>query len=211
MQMYEIMFYAGMVCFVLGCIVTIILFVKNDIAKTIGDVTGHNAKKAMKKMQQDREEKEQEREDKSQAVSEEKKGKRSFIGKMRDEKTAVLLNQDNKTDVLAKTEAGAVSDSESQTDVLPQSPKRSGELLQNFSHVFQVEEEMTVLGGEIVDTLPTTILSEEISFSSGLDIDVETGVLTEETTSVLRDEATDVLAAEEATDVLAAEEAADKK
>jgi hypothetical protein len=79
----------------------------------------------------------------------------------------------------------------------------------DFSHVFQVEEEMTVLGGEIVDTLPTTILSEEISFSSELDADLETDVLTEEITSVLWEEATDVLAAEEATDVLMVDGATD--
>jgi hypothetical protein len=211
--MYEIMFYAGMACFVLGCIVSIILFVKNDIAKAIGDVTGHNARKAMKKMQQEREEKEQSGAKKKKEKKQ--KEKREFFGKMRDEKTSVLLNPEERTDILSKAETGAVSDADSQTDVLPQPSQRSEEILQraqttvDFSNVFQVEEEMTVLGGEPVDVMPTTILSDGVSFGSKLDADLEaTSVLRDDVTDVLTtDDATDVLVAEDATDVLIAEEA----
>ena len=55
--MYEIMFYTGLVLFVIGFIVTAVLFVKNHVAKTIGDLTGYNAKKAVKKLQEERAEK----------------------------------------------------------------------------------------------------------------------------------------------------------
>ena len=55
--MYEIMFYTGLVLFVIGFIVTAVLFVKNHVAKTIGDFTGYNAKKAVKKLQEERAEK----------------------------------------------------------------------------------------------------------------------------------------------------------
>ena len=49
--MYEMMFYGGLVSFAVGLIVTIALFVKNDVGKVIGDLTGYNAKKAMKELQ----------------------------------------------------------------------------------------------------------------------------------------------------------------
>jgi Sec-independent protein translocase protein TatA len=211
--MYEIMFYAGMACFVLGCIVSIILFVKNDIAKAIGDVTGHNARKAMKKMQQERDEKEQSGAKKKKEKKQ--KEKRGFFGKMRDEKTSVLLNP-----------------APPQTIIKPAEVQKEQAAV-DFSNVFQVEEEMTVLGGQLVDAMPTTILSAGVSFGSKLDADLEadTNILKDRTTeshilpdgisalwnesdddeetSVLRDDATDVLTAEDATDVLVTEDATD--
>ena len=48
--MYEIMFYAGTVLACLFLIISIILFIKNDVWKLMGDVTGLNARRAIKKL-----------------------------------------------------------------------------------------------------------------------------------------------------------------
>ena len=49
--MYEIMYYAGMVLAVVFLVATIILFIRNKIWKLIGDVTGWNAKRAIRHLQ----------------------------------------------------------------------------------------------------------------------------------------------------------------
>ena len=49
--MYEIMYYAGMVLAVAFLIATIILFIRNKVWKLIGDVTGWNAKRAIRHLQ----------------------------------------------------------------------------------------------------------------------------------------------------------------
>ena len=48
--MFRIMFWAGLAFTVLFLLLSIILFVKNDVAKLIGDVTGWNARRAIKKI-----------------------------------------------------------------------------------------------------------------------------------------------------------------
>ena len=48
--MYEIMFYAGTVLACLFLIISIILFIKNGVWKLMGDVTGLNARRAIKKL-----------------------------------------------------------------------------------------------------------------------------------------------------------------
>lgn len=48
--MYQNMFYVGLACTFIFLVVSIILFVKNDVRKRIGDLTGANARKAIKEL-----------------------------------------------------------------------------------------------------------------------------------------------------------------
>lgn len=232
--MYEAMFYIGLVLFIIGFIVTAILFVRNDVAKIIGDLTGYNAKKAVEKIQREREEKKQPTgEDLSEV------GKKDNRRKLRkDEKTDVLppvLNAE-KEEILS-TDLKNSESSEEGNDIATA----------GFEGVFETEEDVTVFGGEVVTHMPTTVLSEKTSsqedsvkpeeipeFSkastkvlkennSGVHIlpnginalasdeelekmlaEEETGILTEET-GILTEEETGILAGEE-TDLLTAEE-----
>lgn len=148
--MYEAMFYIGLVLFIIGFIVTAILFVRNDVAKIIGDLTGYNAKKAVEKIQREREEKKQPTgEDLSEV------GKKDNRRKLRkDEKTDVLppvLNAE-KEEILS-TDLENAGSSEKVNDIATA----------GFEGVFETEEDVTVFGGEVVTHMPTTVLSEEAS------------------------------------------------
>lgn len=148
--MYEAMFYTGLVLFIIGFIVTVILFVRNDVAKIIGDLTGYNAKKAVEKIQREREKKKQPaREDLSEV------GKKNNRRKLRkDEKTDVLppvLNAE-KEEILS-TDLENAGGSEKVNDIATA----------GFEGVFETEEDVTVFGGEVVTHMPTTVLSEEAS------------------------------------------------
>lgn len=48
--MFRLMFLAGLAFTILFLLLSIILFVKNDVAKLIGDITGWNARRAIKKI-----------------------------------------------------------------------------------------------------------------------------------------------------------------
>lgn len=48
--MFRIMFYVGFVGANIFLIISIVLFVRNNVAKLIGDVTGWNTKRAMKEL-----------------------------------------------------------------------------------------------------------------------------------------------------------------
>lgn len=50
--MYNIMFIAGLVLAVIFLIISIILFFRNDVPKLMGNLTGHNAKKEVRHIQQ---------------------------------------------------------------------------------------------------------------------------------------------------------------
>lgn len=148
--MYEAMFYIGLVLFIIGFIVTAILFVRNDVAKIIGDLTGYNAKKAVEKIQREREEKKQPTgEDLSEV------GKKDNRRKLRkDEKTDVLppvLNAE-KEEILS-TDLKNSESSEEGNDIATA----------GFEGVFETEEDVTVFGGEVVTHMPTTVLSEKTS------------------------------------------------
>lgn len=102
--MYENIFYAGMTLFIAGLIVTTILFMRNNIAKIIGDLTGFHAKRTMKNLQREREEKQKQL-----------------------SKECAVVND------------GAV-------------PK--------MADFFEIEQDITVLGGELVSKMPTAVLPD---------------------------------------------------
>jgi len=48
--MFQMMFYVGLVLALFFLVVSVILFVKNDVAKLMGDITGWNAKREIRKL-----------------------------------------------------------------------------------------------------------------------------------------------------------------
>ena len=181
--MYEMMFYGGLVSFAVGLIVTIALFVRNDVGKVIGDLTGYNAKKAMKELQKKKEEKQQSgepHEEQKKRADKDKKEKRR-LRRIRMEKTDVLPPRGEQTD--------AAPEDTTAPDVLPVRSERQEQLLQqaqavlaseegklilteekqetmDASGIFETEEDVTVFGGEVVTEMPTTVLSGKISFAN---------------------------------------------
>lgn len=51
--MYENIFYAGLLLFIAGLIVTVILFIRNHIAGIISDLTGFRVKRTVKNLQRE--------------------------------------------------------------------------------------------------------------------------------------------------------------
>ena len=181
--MYEMMFYGGLVSFAVGLIVTIALFVKNDVGKVIGDLTGYNAKKAMKELQKKKEEKQQsgEPQEEQKKRTDKNKKEKKRLRRIRMEKTDVLPLRGEQKD--------AASEDATATDVLPVRSERQEQLLQqaqavlaseednsilteekqetmDVSGIFETEEDVTVFGGEVVTEMPTTVLSGKISFTN---------------------------------------------
>lgn len=54
-MLYEIMYYGGMIIAIIMLIVSVLLFVKLNIIKIIGDITGITAKKTIKSMRENNE------------------------------------------------------------------------------------------------------------------------------------------------------------
>lgn len=52
--MYTVMFYGGLILAIASLILSIVLFVKNDVAKLLADITGWSSKTAVKKMKKDK-------------------------------------------------------------------------------------------------------------------------------------------------------------
>lgn len=192
--MYEIMYYAGMVLAVAFLIATIILFIRNKVWKLIGDVTGWNAKRAIRHLQR----KGAEDTSKTEAI--------------RPETSKVLVHKTTTTGTLQ-----AVPESEHLQQVGKTRKKKQHNfrlhkeertsLLQkektDTDSIFEVEEDVTVLAGaenpnrmpeaEAIDTY-TTVLSSREAGEATEDEEITTKLYCEEETAELsQDEQTDVL------------------
>ncbi|MBD8973546.1 MAG: hypothetical protein EGQ63_06870 [Clostridiales bacterium] len=192
--MYEIMYYAGMVLAVAFLIATIILFIRNKVWKLIGDVTGWNAKRAIRHLQR----KGAEDTSKTEAI--------------RPETSKVLVHKTTTTGTLQ-----AVPESEHLQQVGKTRKKKQHNfrlhkeertsLLQkektDRDSIFEVEEDVTVLAGaenpnrmpeaEAIDTY-TTVLSSREAGEATEEEEVTTKLYCEEETEELsQDEQTDVL------------------
>ncbi|MDD6071118.1 MAG: hypothetical protein PUC12_09965 [Clostridiales bacterium] len=172
--MYEAMFYIGLVLFIIGFIVSVILFIRNDVAKIIGDLTGYNARKAVEKIQR-------EREGKKQPAGEDL----SEVGKKNNRRK---LRKDEKTDVLPLVSNTEKAETLSADLKNTKSSKKVEDMeTAGFEGVFETEEDVTVFGGEVVTHMPTTVLSEE---SSSQDVSVkpeEIPELSKASTKVLKE------------------------
>lgn len=192
--MYEIMYYAGMVLAVAFLIATIILFIRNKVWKLIGDVTGWNAKRAIRHLQR----KGAEDTSKTEAI--------------RPETSKVLVHKTTTTGTLQ-----AVPESEHLQQVGKTRKKKQHNfrlhkeertsLLQkektDTDSIFEVEEDVTVLAGaenpnrmpeaEAIDTY-TTVLSSREAGEATEEEEITTKLYCEEETAELsQDEQTDVL------------------
>lgn len=192
--MYEIMYYAGMVLAAAFLIATIILFIRNKVWKLIGDVTGWNAKRAIRHLQR----KGAEDTSKTEAI--------------RPETSKVLVHKTTTTGTLQ-----AVPESEHLQQVGKTRKKKQHNfrlhkeertsLLQkektDTDSIFEVEEDVTVLAGaenpnrmpeaEAIDTY-TTVLSSREAGEATEEEEVTTKLYCEEETEELsQDEQTDVL------------------
>lgn len=199
--MYEIMYYAGMILAVVFLIASVILFIRNKVWKLIGDVTGWNARRAIKRLRQ----KGAEDTSKTEAI--------------KPETSKVLVHKATTTGTLqAMTE---LEESERLKRTAKKRKQRNSRLRKeqgtallqqenvDTSSIFEVEEEVTVLAGaanpnripeaEAMDTYTTVLSSEE----SGIDAEVpeEEEITTklyreDEPTELLQDEPTTLLSHE---------------
>ena len=217
--MYQIMFYGGLVCTFVFLIASVILFIKNDVRKKIGDLTGANARKEIKKLNEEI----QSNQERMEALSdhnnkinfqitedapetEKPQKKKRFSAKKtvskQDEATDLLL-QDEKTDLLAEDEVTSRLSADEATDVLNRdeaadvlSEERVTDVLVQDALSHYEEDATDVLMQESTDILygedATDVLMQEST-------DILYG---EDATDVLMQESTDVLYGEDATDVL---------
>ncbi len=217
--MYQIMFYVGLVCTFVFLIASVILFIKNDVRKKIGDLTGANARKEIKKLNEEM----QSNQERMEALSdhnnkinfqitedapetEKPQKKKRFSAKKtvskQDEATDLLL-QDEKTDLLAEDEVTSRLSADEATDVLNRdeaadvlSEERVTDVLVQDALSHYEEDATDVLMQESTDILygedATDVLMQEST-------DILYG---EDATDVLMQESTDVLYGEDATDVL---------
>lgn len=170
--MYEMMFYGGLVSFAVGLIISIALFVKNDVGKMIGDLTGYNAKKAMKELQKKKEEKrpsekpqEEQKQEKDKDKKEKRQPRRTTLGKtdvlpVSPERQEQPLQQAQ--DRLASEEDSSILVEEKEDSILAEEKQETVDV----SGVFEMEEDVTVFGGDVVTQMPTTVLSGKISFKN---------------------------------------------
>ena len=200
--MYQIMFYVGLVCTFVFLIASVILFIKNDVRKKIGDLTGANARKEIKKLNEEM----QSNQERMEALSdhnnkinfqitedapetEKPQKKKRFSAKKtvskQDEATDLLL-QDEKTDLLAEDEVTSRLSADEATDVLNR------------------DEAADVLSEErVTDVLVQDALSHYEEDATDVLMQESTDILYgEDATDVLTQESTDVLYGEDATDVL---------
>lgn len=200
--MYEIMFYAGTVLACLFLIISIILFIKNGVWKLMGDVTGLNARRAIKKLDK----KGAEGTSKTEAIHQ--------------EVSKVLVHRATTTGSLQAVTESIEKDKAQRSDRKKTRKRRTKEektiLLQNTqeqansNNIFEIEDEMIILAGDQKDSVAkeneaegeyTTLLTPGGSANV-------TDENTDEITTRLyaEDVATDVLSEDDVTDVLYTEE-----
>lgn len=136
--MFQIMFFAGSVFTILFVIFTIIIFVKNNVGKLIGDVTGRNVRKIVNKRG---------------AKKNEPAGAIEDMLKMPDDtarKTELLTGQENGLSnvFMDRTESVLADD----TEILFKEDKKG-------FYVFEVEEEVTVVHTDECIEMPATWLT----------------------------------------------------
>lgn len=187
--MFKIMFFTGLAFTIVFLILSVILFVKNNVAKLIGDVTGWNAKRAIKKIN----ERGTEEISKTQAI--------------KSEVSKVLIHSADTTKPIHKK-----LELKPKQSIMAAIHEAQGK---SAKEVFKAEEEMIVLAGkEITGTQQKKKITKqgilegktkmsEVAVSVPDAESESTGVLSDEAATVLdeADEATEILA-EEVTTVL---------
>lgn len=163
--MYQIIFYVGLSGAIIFFLLSVLLFVKNDVAKLIGDVSGWNAKKAIKRLNQegveDISKKDAIRPDTSKILV---RSEGSSVST--DEKTDILdqatdVLYEEVTDVLNLVDDDLVLNQTDETDVLR--PEEETDILRQNG-----ETDVLSLDGEtdvLIRDEATDILYEEVNIS----------------------------------------------
>lgn len=172
--MYKIIFVSGLLCFGLFLLISIILFVKNDIGTIIGELTGLRAKHTIRKMLKVKSEK-------AQAM------KDSHLGENISVRTSELIEDMIKKDDEDKSRTEEIN--ENASEEMKQQPVREEEPVKesiftgakmeasNGESVFEAEEEMTVLGGEAFKRVSSKNSVEDVSYEAENLEEPETGIL----------------------------------
>ena len=194
--MYEIMFYAGTVLASLFLIISIVLFVKNGVWKLIGDVTGLNAKRAIKKLDKKGAEDTSKTEAINQEVSKVLVHRATTTGSLQAVTESVEKEKPRRVD-RKKIRKRRIK--EEKTTLLQDEAQK-----ENHNSIFEVEDEMIVLAGEektrvvnpeAVTGEYTTLLTQEDSVNAMDEDEITTKLYAEDAT-------TDVLSSDDVTDVL---------
>ena len=163
--MYQIIFYVGLSGAIIFFLLSVLLFVKNDVAKLIGDVSGWNAKKAIKRLNQegveDISKKDAIRPDTSKILV---RSEGSSVST--DEKTDILdqttdVLYEEVTDVLNLVDDDLVLNQTDETDILR--PEEETDILRQNG-----ETDVLSLDGEtdvLIRDEATDILYEEVNIS----------------------------------------------
>lgn len=139
--MYEIMYYAGMILAIICFIASVVLFIRNKVWKLIGDVTGWNAKKAIKRLNQ----KGAEDTSKTEAIKPETS--KILVHKATTTGTLQAMPELEESERLKRS---AKSKKKKQRNLRMRKEEGTALLQQesaNANSVFEVEEDMVVLAG----------------------------------------------------------------
>lgn len=177
--MYKIMFVSGLVLFVLFLLISVILFIKNDIATIMGELTGLRAKRTIRKMLKAKSEK-------AKAMKESHLGEEILV------RTSDLIEEMTKKDGEEKNRTEEIDasgvDEKSQEELKKEAPAAKSVLMdmandassQENGSVFESEEDMTVLGGEAFKRVSSKNSVEDITYEAENLEDPETGILSKE-------------------------------
>lgn len=163
--MYQIIFYVGLSGAIIFFLLSVLLFIKNDVAKLIGDVSGWNAKRAIKRLNQegveDISKKDAIRPDTSKILVRSEGGSVSTDEKtdILDQSTDVLYEE--VTDVLNPVDDAFVLNQAAETDILR--PEEETDVLRQSG-----ETDVLSLDGEtdvLIRDEATDILYEEVNIS----------------------------------------------
>ena len=198
--MYQIMFYVGLTLALIFLVISIVLFVRNHVAKLIGDVTGWNAKRAIKKIYEKEEDGKSQRDfsaKKQETVH--KRGSTSARSASREK------GEGKSIAVVPKVPKVEVAPNQSILEAIQESSDYSA------ANIFEVEEEMMVLATDSgVDNTETgdeaTTLLVEQGVTNPLEGDETSVLVDEETTLLMGEEETTLLADEETTLLMGEEE-----
>ena len=200
--MYEIMFYAGTVLACLFLIISIILFIKNGVWKLIGDVTGLNARRAIKKLDKKGAEDTSKTEAIHQEVSKVLVHRATTTGSLQAVTESI---EKDKVQRSGRKKARKRHTKEEKTTLLQNTQEQA-----NSNDIFEVEDEMIILAGDQKDSVAKE--NEAEGEYTTLLTPVGSANVTDENTDEIttrlyaEDVATDVLSEDDVTDVLYTEE-----
>lgn len=184
--MYQLMFYGGMAGTFIFLVLSVVLFVKNDVRKRIGDLTGANARKAIKEINE--------------------KSKMKHLAKESGEETGKIVIHEEKTENEAeksikkaskKTKEPVIRKRTFQHDdtKVPESGDEQTEILPTLN----IQEDATDV---LYDDEQTSVLAEDEATELLTDEEGTELLNQEDATELLTEEVTETLVSEEETELL---------